>query len=99
MQIQKSSNLLCLEATNIVIHSLLPSKIQYRNIMNINTNIVILSRQFAATKSTIYKFQIDVEGSEFSQGGFQEWISSGALTFVNQIALELHIPDSPADER
>ena len=45
-----------LEATNIVIHSLLPSKIQYTNIMNINTNIFILNTQFAAITSTIYKY-------------------------------------------
>ena len=44
-------------------------------------------------------FKIDIEGTEFSEGGFQDWISSGALQTVSQIALELHIPDRPGDER
>ena len=43
--------------------------------------------------------QIDIEGYEFSEGGFKDWISSGALENVSQIALELHIPDIPDDER
>ena len=43
-----------LEATNIVIHSLLPSKIQYTNIMNINTNIFILNTQYNIQIYSIY---------------------------------------------
>ena len=43
--------------------------------------------------------QIDIEGYEFSEGGFEDWISSGALETVSQIALELHIPDRPDDKR
>ena len=43
--------------------------------------------------------QIDIEGYEFREGGFQDWISTGALEIVSQIALELHINDSPGDER
>ena len=37
--------------------------------------------------------QIDIEAAEFSQGGFQDWISSGALINVSQLAIELHIYD------
>ena len=36
-------------------------------------------------------FQIDIEEAEFSEGGFTNWINSGALDNVRQIALELHI--------
>ena len=38
--------------------------------------------------------QIDIEGGEFSSGGFSDWISTGALDNVNQIALELHVMQS-----
>ena len=38
--------------------------------------------------------QIDIEGAEFSSGGFSDWISTGALNNVNQIALELHVRQS-----
>ena len=38
--------------------------------------------------------QIDIEGAEFSSGGFSDWISTGALDNVNQIALELHTGDT-----
>ena len=43
--------------------------------------------------------QIDIEGYEFSEGGFKDWISTGALETVGQIALEIHIPDRPDDKR
>ena len=38
--------------------------------------------------------QIDIEGAEFSSGGFSDWISTGALDNVHQIALELHVKQS-----
>ena len=43
--------------------------------------------------------QIDIEGYEFSNGGFIDWIQSGALENVAQLALELHIPDNPDNDR
>jgi len=49
--------------------------------------------------STIDYLKIDIEGYEFSEGGFSDWLSSGALQSVSQIALELHMPDRPDDER
>jgi len=49
--------------------------------------------------STIDYLKIDIEGYEFTEGGFQDWLSSGALQTVSQIALELHIDDHPIDER
>ena len=52
--------------------------------------VVILSNIF---------HQIDIEGYEFSSGGFLDWISSGALETVSQLALELHIPDNPDNDR
>lgn len=48
--------------------------------------------------TTIDYLKIDIEGYEFSEGGFKDWISSGALENVSQIALELHIPDRPDDK-
>ena len=35
--------------------------------------------------------QIDIEGAEFNEGGFRDWIQSGVLNYVDQIALELHM--------
>ena len=35
--------------------------------------------------------QIDIEEYEFSKGGLEDWIRSGALENVNQMALELHV--------
>jgi len=35
--------------------------------------------------------KIDIEEYEFSKGGFSDWLSSGALRNVNQIAIELHV--------
>ena len=35
--------------------------------------------------------QIDIEGGEFSNGGFKDWLESGALENVNQLAIELHV--------
>ena len=43
--------------------------------------------------------QIDVEGTEFTDGGLKDWIQSGALKNVNQIALELHVVQNKANER
>ena len=42
---------------------------------------------------------MDVEGAEFTDGGFKDWINSGALKNVNQIALELHAVQKKAKER
>ena len=38
--------------------------------------------------------QIDIEGYEFSEAGLRDWLDSGALNNVNQIALELHHKDN-----
>ena len=54
---------------------------------------------FAGLNKMIIRGQIDIEGYEFSHGGFEDWISTGALDIVSQIALELHIHDRPGDER
>ena len=54
---------------------------------------------FAGLNKMIIRGQIDIEGYEFRQGGFQDWISTGALENVSQIALELHVNDSPGDRR
>jgi len=35
--------------------------------------------------------KIDIEEYEFSEGGFRDWIDSGALNNVKQIAIELHV--------
>lgn len=35
--------------------------------------------------------KIDIEEYEFSEGGFRDWINSGALNYVRQIAIELHV--------
>ena len=43
--------------------------------------------------------QIDIEEYEFSEGGFQDWIKSGALVNVNQIALELHVLHKESNPR
>jgi len=48
---------------------------------------------------TIEYLKIDVEGTEFTDGGFKDWIQSGALKNVNQIALELHVVQKKANER
>ena len=45
------------------------------------------------------KFQIDIEEYEFSEGGFEDWIKSGALVNVNQIALELHVLHKDSNPR
>ena len=42
---------------------------------------------------------MDVEGTEFSDGGFEDWIKSGALTNINQIALELHVVQDRSNKR
>ena len=40
--------------------------------------------------------QIDIEGWEFTEGGFPDWVKSGVLkNNVNQIAIELHLPNLP----
>lgn len=41
--------------------------------------------------------QIDIEGYEFSSGGFKNWIDSGALKNINQIAIELHVEESDSN--
>ena len=44
------------------------------------------------TGSGLWKsFQIDIEGGEWSSGGFSDWLSSGVLHKVDQMALELHV--------
>ena len=43
--------------------------------------------------------QIDIEEYEFSEGGFEDWIKSGALVNVNQIALELHVLHKESNPR
>ena len=35
--------------------------------------------------------KIDIEGGEFRKGGFDDWLKTGALMNVYQIALELHL--------
>ena len=43
--------------------------------------------------------QIDIEAHEFTEGGFDDWITSGALENVGQIALELHVNYDQSDKR
>jgi len=43
--------------------------------------------------------KIDVEGFEFSDGGFKDWIESGALKQVKQIAIELHVYNEESNLR
>jgi len=45
--------------------------------------------------TTIEYLKIDIEGYEFSDAGLRDWLDSGALDNVNQIALELHHKDNP----
>ena len=35
--------------------------------------------------------KIDIEEYEWSEGGFVDWIASGALKNVHQLAIELHV--------
>ena len=42
---------------------------------------------------------MDIEGYEFTEGGFEDWINSGALEKVGQIAIELHIDSDQSDNR
>ena len=35
--------------------------------------------------------QVDIEGHELREGGLKDWLSSGALNNVNQLAIELHL--------
>ena len=44
-------------------------------------------------------FKIDIEEYEFSDGGFTDWISSGSLKNVGQIAIELHVENHEQNER
>ena len=44
------------------------------------------------TGSGLWKsFQIDIEGGEWSSGGFSDWLSSGVLHNVDQMALAIGI--------
>ena len=43
--------------------------------------------------------QIDIEEYEFSEGGFDDWIRSGALENVSQMALELHVVHQESNPR
>ena len=45
------------------------------------------------------KIQIDIEEAEYSEGGFDDWMKSGALTQVSQIAIELHMIDNGSNLR
>ena len=59
--------------------------------------------EYSAWRTCVYLFlflllkalhifaQIDIEGGEFSNGGFKDWLESGALENVNQLAIELHV--------
>ena len=44
-------------------------------------------------------FQIDIEESEWSEGGFVDWIDSGALKNVQQLAIELHVDHYEEDTK
>merc|ERR1712001_261544 len=43
--------------------------------------------------------KIDIEAYEFTEGGFVDWITSGALENVGQIAIELHVDYDQSDDR
>ena len=44
---------------------------------------------------TLCDEQADIEGAEWGRGGFSDWFNTGALTNVNQLAMEFHVrPDS-----
>ena len=38
--------------------------------------------------------KVDIEEAEFKRGGLEDWISSGALDNVDQLAMELHCSKS-----
>jgi len=43
--------------------------------------------------------KIDIEEYEFSEGGLTDWITSGSLKNVGQIAIELHVENHEQNER
>ena len=43
--------------------------------------------------------QVDIEGHEFGPGGLEHWLATGALWQVNQLAIELHLPNTEGDIR
>ena len=59
--------------------------------------IIIITR--IITIIIIKILQIDIEEYEFSEGGFDDWIRSGALENVNQMALELHVVHQESNPR
>ena len=73
--------------------------IDYLKVLTIR--ILINYSPISSLNKTYYyfKFQIDIEGYEFSDGGFTDWIKSGALTHVKQLAIELHINHEENNER
>jgi len=48
-------------------------------------------------EATIQYLKVDIERAEFGPAGIAHWIKTGALIHVEQIALELHLPDFDAD--
>ena len=67
------------------------TEIDYLKVCNSVANLCIIEE--------FKKFQIDIEEYEFSEGGFEDWIKSGALVNVNQIALELHVLHKDSNPR
>jgi len=70
--------------------------------MGFGENLKSLSTLIAENKhknDTIDYLKIDIEGTELSDGGFKDWIESGALQNVDQIALEMHVIQKGSNER
>merc|ERR1712241_668001 len=70
--------------------------------LGLGENLKPLSQLIAENEhqnTVIDYLKIDIEEYEFSEGGFQDWIKSGALVNVNQIALELHVLHKESNAR
>ena len=78
------------EHQNTIIDYLKVHNIPYLICKQRRKNIILVFAAFS---------QIDIEEYEFSEGGFQDWIKSGALVNVNQIALELHVLHKESNPR
>ena len=53
--------------------------------------VSMIYHSFALTDSDSDVDQADIEGAEWSTGGFSDWFATGVLTNVNQLAMELHV--------
>jgi len=70
--------------------------------LGIGENLKTLTELIEANQhqnTEIDYLKIDIEAAEFSEGGFSNWINSGALNNVRQIALELHIYQNEKNQK